>query len=720
MIRTVDELYNLYTQTKDLEVIMKYGDVIKEMCYLDTNDGLMHLKPNMYTKKYLEKAIRMCLDYYTFSPTGEVIIGDTCYDEMMKEYISLGGKLISTTETDSKTWNLVKHNAPFMVGTISKIYERDEFINYILAMKQKYGNNLILSLTPKLDGTSAVTEVNVDVEDIDDIDITDAIKIALTRKDGVVGQDITQVVTRARNIKDVLKAVSQALGHKKRIKVNGWIKNELVMDTEDFEIVREECGYANRRSATSGTMNTPSNLHNAKYISVIPLQFVSRDKDEVTCVNPWIKFTDPQQSPESIMEDVLDILKFIRMPEFPFRVDGVVIQPYAIGSLDNKLDPNTNDLLEEAIAFKINSQIGVTRAIDIYPSIGRFGKVTPMLKVLPCDVNETIVNDVSLSNIAKMMKLNIHRDEVIEVYSAGDVIPMARIPKERDYPKDADIITIQITCPYCKSHFEPVGGEYYCVNPECPRIQSGRIINFLSKLGAKGISDATIEELYEKKFVTNIIGLFDITTSNQEFINKLEAVPGWGYQSTINFVSEVERVLTTPTTLSKLVGSLGIENIGRKKCKTIFRNLPNYPDLSNGTSEYIKQLVSIKGIKGKTAEKFASFLESHDEEIKFIISKIPIEAEKECLGRIVFTGFRDAELAERIDEETDYEYDESLNKDTSILVITGTVPPEETIKEALRTKKKDKLSKIEKAYLYGTRIFSKDEFINWLDYRLNM
>ena len=715
MIKNVEELWKLYQDTNDLEVIREHADVIKEMFY-KSKDELLHVKPNTYTRSYLEKAVKMCLDYYEGSSTGEVIITDTCYDELMKELVSAGGKVISTTSSDNKVWPLVKHKAPFMVGTVSKCYSKKDFINYIMAMRAKYGKDLIFTLTPKLDGISS----SIDIEtNIDTICLEDDIKMALTRKDGVVGQNITPVVTHACNTVEMIKHVSRCINSKY---VNGWIKTELVMSTENFEKIHEECGYANRRSATSGTMNTPSNLHNAKYITIIPLQYVSRDKDEVSCVNPWIYYTRITETPEDIMDDVLHLLKKIKLPEFPFRVDGVVIQPYAIEDLEHKIDPNTSDLLEEAIAFKINSQIGITKAIDIYPSIGRFGTVTPMLKVQPCDVNETTVEDVSLSNPGKMMTMGIHENEVVEVYSAGDVIPMARVPEIRDYPKDAKLLVMQNTCPYCGSAFVPKGKEYYCSNNECPRVLSGRITNFLCKLGAKGISDATIEELFNLGYIKNILDLFNVNMENHELFDAISNIPGWGYQSTYNFVTEVERILKVPVTMSKLIGSLGIENIGRRKCKLIFRNIPKLPHKYNNAefeandfTNYRERLLEIKGIKDKTADKFIIFIQEHLDEIDFIVERMVINPEKESKGKIVFTGFRDANLAEKLDEMTDYEYDESLNKETSILVVTSSIPSEEEIKRNIAEKPKSKLSKIEKAYLYCTKVMTKETFIEWLE-----
>ena len=715
-IKNILELYALYNEQGNLEELVNYKPLFMTLVKEKSN-GKFKAR-NAATKGELEAAVKMALDYYEGSITGGVIVSDAVYQALMDGLVARGGKVISTTSSDNKVWPLVKHEAPFMVGTVKKCYEKEDFINYVCAMMHKYRKELIFTITPKFDGISSSVDVECEPDENGNITVADAVKLALTRKDGIAGQNITPVIKASCNMTEVIKHVANVLGGTEN--VNGWIKTELCISTPSFNAMKDEgIVYANRRSATSGTMNTPSNLMNARFISVIPLQFVSRDKSEVTCVNPFVQFTEVGESPESIFNKVIKLLNKIRMPEFPFRVDGVVIQPYALGSLDNKIEPNTTDLLDDSIAFKINMQVGLTKALYIYPSVGRFGTVTPMLKVEPTDVNETEVEDVSLSNIKKTINLGIHKNEIIEVYSAGDVIPMARIPEERNYPENEDLLTMSMECPYCHEHFVIQGENCACVNPECPRVISGRIMNFLDKLGVKDISDATVEELHNLGFINSINDLF--TLDYDEFARKLVEIPGWGPASVNNLVNELERVLKSEITISKLIGSLGIQGIGKRKCKTIingtffdFSKVYDSEDaLEDALKEYFNRIIEIKGVKGKTATKYINFIFRNYENIQFIASRMKIVPEKESKGSIVFTGFRDLSLAEEIDN-SDFDYSESINGDTKILVTSGPVDIDE-IQNAIATKKKSEWRKQEKAYAKGIQILSKSDFLKLIE-----
>ena len=62
--------------------------------------------------------------------------------------------------------------------------------------------------------------------------------------------------------------------------------------------------------------------------------------------------------------------------------------------------------------------------------------------------------------------------------------------------ENEDDLRIDKHCPYCGEKFERNGTEYRCGNPSCPRVVSGRISNFMAKLGVMGFSDKTIEILH--------------------------------------------------------------------------------------------------------------------------------------------------------------------------------------------------------------------------------
>ena len=92
-----------------------------------------------FDKEVVENLIMICLDYYTYSELGDVLITDREYDTLMSYWIRHGGNLISRSDkiVNKTQWDFVKHESPGMVGTVSKIYSFNELVNYM----NKYNTN---------------------------------------------------------------------------------------------------------------------------------------------------------------------------------------------------------------------------------------------------------------------------------------------------------------------------------------------------------------------------------------------------------------------------------------------------------------------------------------------------------------------------------------------------------------------------------------------------
>lgn len=606
-------------------------------------------------KEYVGFILKICKDFYTFDEEGRTLIDDVDYDRLMELYINLGGEHITISSYPSTNWPIEKHNVPFMVGSIKKTYDEEELNKFVNSFPKIPGKPYIFRVMPKYDGISVVIEV------------TDGkIISALTRKDGINGQNITPVLKYSKfctnkHNKDKLKSCMDQ---------GGYIKCELCISTEDFKKLTEFKKYRNRRSATSGITNSPKNIQFSEFITIIPLYYVSRDIKKFEFLAPeWCDCTKGYINLEELNEG---IMHHIRKPEFPYRVDGVVIYPYQIyeGEIINNI--NTKDLLEDALAFKINTKYALTTVEGIYPSIGRFGKVTPMAKVKPCEVNETTVTDISLSNVNKLNKFCLHENEEIEVYSAGDVIPMLHKPRGI-YDKDAEILKLQDWCPYCHEKLNYIGNELYCTNPNCKRLITGKIINFLDKLGARDISDRTIEILYENNIISSIKDIFKLDPNNQEINDKLVNIEGFNKISSMNLCNEIENLKRKPIEFSMMLGALGIRGISYKKCKLINSqiSLDSIYKFSDDINIYsMAEIIAenIHGIKTKTLIPYIDFVIKNKDLIEYMKNTLNIIDDKKYKGNIVFTGFRDNSY-EPILNDKGYELSENINKDTKYLIV---------------------------------------------------
>lgn len=619
--------------------------------------------PSKLDTKLLELIIRINLLIYDQSETGKVIMNDSKYDALTSELFKRSGKRITTvetTETLSKKWEMVKHPNPGLVGSIDKVYDKDALYQWLdkLCMKAKYDPFVVIR--PKFDGISSVVYMEYG-----------EIKLAMTRKDGIIGQNITQLIRAipAKNKAGLFRVSGRyALDsgdfvYKERTE----IKTEILMTQDDFEQLSQDYPglYANRRSAVSGIINTPSNKHLAKYLTIEPLVYME-DGDPWICGDRMILEVIPDQYGD-IYYAIQELIAKYKDSRFQYRVDGVVLYPSDIeGVIITEWDES--DILADSIAYKTNSAYGVTRALEVYPSVGRTGQVTPMLKVEPVEVNETIVTDVSLSTMKKFMQFNLHHLEKVQIESAGDVIPMVKgtlNPKE--YPENAPLLTMKDKCPYCGSTFEPISKELIgCVNDECPNRQAGIVTNFLAKMGIQGMKDATIVTLQEAGLLKSFPEIIHFI-KDKNLHRRVAEIEGFSNVSVNNMVTELRKLIENEFTESQFLGSLGIQNVSINTAGTITRKHSIGQLLTMDISVLLDTLMSIDGIGEITAVMVSDYLNDNRDMIRNLMNEITIVPDREIIGKVVFTGFDSEEMKQRL-EAKGYLVPDNLTKDTNYLI----------------------------------------------------
>lgn len=600
----------------------------------------------------LEDFLMICLDVYTYSDDGSVLIPDYTYDQVMGIFCDLfkRERMAYADYINSKTiWPFVKHEAPFMVGTISrKIYDLDTLEVYLDAFKRDGYQRLLYA--PKFDGvSSAVTFRNGIIEK------------AVTRNNGVEGQDITEVIRRMNRKKKIFD---------RNRTPDGYYKCELVMTTKDFEELKEIKPYANRRSAASACVSAPSNLPYAEYLTAIPLAWVSFDGSQFKYLASQYAegiINHPENfSLATVYDNIEKVLHHIRTSDYPVRTDGVVIFPI----YTTHDTPNTTDLMANAIAFKVNTQNAITRADYAYVSIGRTGMAKPMLHVEPVEVNETIVKDVSLGSMSLFASKNLHKGEEVIVYSAGDVIPQVKMPEIKSYPKGAERLTLDLRCPYCGKKLRPKketdDADVYCLNPRCPRVLSGNISNFLEKLEiADGFRDRTFLALVEAKVVYTIEDLFTLHKHFDEVSKALHSD------------IEAEQLIKALSVLkertfevSQVLGACGIDGIGQKTCQNIFSEISLDALLDMKKSRVAMELLGIDGVGMVTATTLGEWINENRDFIDTLRSNMHIVNDAMKYAQICFTGFRNKEYAE-IFKKLGFPVVDGINGNTVAVVYAG-------------------------------------------------
>lgn len=603
-------------------------------------------------RETLEDYLMICLDVYTYSDDGGVLIPDYTYDQVMTVFCNLNqcDRLSQSDYIMSTTiWPFVKHEAPFMVGTINrKVYDL-ETLKYFLEMLKGDGYRRIL-YAPKFDGIStAITFRHGQIER------------AVTRNDGVQGQDITEVIRRMNRRKHTFN----------KDLPDGYYKCEIVVSTGDFEELIKQKPYVNRRSAAAAIVSAPSNLIYAEYLSVIPLAWVNFEGRKMKYL-AWQYADGLVEQPncfdlDVVYENIERILAHIRSAEYPIRVDGVVLFP--IRELEE--EPNTTDLMANCLAYKVNTQENRTKVDYIYMSVGRMGLAKPMVHVVPVEVNETIVQDVTLGSMTLFASRNLHEHEEIIVYAAGDVIPQVKMPDPRVYPKDAKRLKMDINCPYCGKKLRPKfekGADYWCLNPRCPRVLSGKIANFVDRLDiCEGFRDQTFYTLVDNKVVSTITDLFTLETKYERVAELLGS-----RVDADKLMTGLKDLKNRQFEVSQVIGALGIDNIAQRTCQAIFSDVTLEYLLSMKKSRVEMCLMQVPGIGATTARDFSNWLNENRDLIDFLLHEMQIVDDKLTYGAVCFTGFRNKDYAE-IFKGLGFPVLDRVTRDTVACVYAGDV-----------------------------------------------
>ena len=645
-------------------------------------EALQH--PDSISDEYLSLIIELSSVVYTYSEKGLLLMSDKAYDMLMNEYISRGHDrlLDPTLELSEKEiydnilkfscrdslifnksylnakkpkWHLIRHEDPAIVGSVEKVYTKAEFLQYIDDMRDMTNKFVI---APKYDGISASIKI-----------VDGKIEYVATRRNGVEGLNITECI---KNIPDIEERIvnifklSYQLIYDKEIDINelknGFYKVEILMSLSDFLNMQknEITIYANRRSAVSGIISTPMHIGYAKYLTIMPLLFRPIDISKKYCLYaPGYSTLSKADGCINHFKEVEKLLEFVKDKSFEYRVDGVVCFPL-LDIIDE------HDYMNYSLAYKVNTISSKTQICYGYVSVGKRGKSVPMLNVHPAEVNETIVSDVSLGSWDNYSSMCLHEDETVIIYSAGDVIPQAKLCDPREFPKNSKRLIIDKICPFCNNELTRINNEFWCINQQCVRIASGKISNFISKIGGLSIGDGIITNLYNEGIISDTLDLFLYSVDRL----KSEKIKGWGENKIKILDNELERLKNSPIEISTFIGALGIMGISKKKSRIVFKRFDINEILSAESECELSFMISdLKGIGEINAKSFSSFIFGNKEYIKKLMDIFIIIPDKEYRGNVVFTGFRSEELEDQF-ESLGYGVSDTINSST-IAVING-------------------------------------------------
>lgn len=554
-------------------------------------DRINELKPKIeyYTRKYYED---------------EQVISDFEFDMLMKELKQLEADYPELITPDSPTQKVgtspikkgfkkVTHRVPLQsLQDVFSFEEVREFDTRMQKLASEYNLPLDYVVETKIDGLSTALEYK------DGIFIRGA-----TRGNGTVGEDVTE------NLKTV-----RTIPHKLKEPINITVRGEIFIGKKEFDelnesrLADEEERFANARNAAAGSLRQlDSKITAGRPLDIYIFNIQEIENKEIMTHYEGLKYLQElgfNVNPVRILckniDEVLEAIKKIGedRENLSFGIDGAVVK---VNNLELREKIGTTFKTPKwAVAYKYPPEKKETKVIDIICQVGRTGAITPMAILDTVNVAGSNISKTTLHNEDFIKEKDIRIGDNVVIQKAGDVIPeIVEVVKSKRTGEEK-IFKMPRTCPVCGAQAVREEGEAVvrCIGIECPAKLYRSIIHFASKeaMDIKGLGDAIIEELIERKLISNISDLYNLTLEDIATLKKN------GKKFAQNLINSIEE--SKNRELHRVITSLGIRHVGVKLAKSLAKE---YKSMDNLIEASLEELESKQDVGEITAESIYHF-----------------------------------------------------------------------------------------------------------------
>ena len=538
--------------------------------------------------------------YYVLN---QPVISDQEFDFLMRELQDLEAKHPDMYDANSPTQRVgsdlnkefvqVAHKYPML--SLANTYNRQEVEDfYSSIVKGLHGEPFDICCEMKYDGLS--------------ISLTyqqGRLVRAVTRGDGVRGDDVTDNVKTIRSIPLVLTG-------------NDWpsefeIRGEILMPWQVFERLNaereaaEEPLFANPRNAASGTLKSQNSALVASRHLDAYLYYMLGDNlpcdshyDNLMKAREWgFKISEGMQKVNSL-QGILDYINLWdeQRHGLPVATDGIVLK---VNSLrQQRALGYTAKSPRWAIAYKFKAERVCTRLDEVTFQVGRTGAVTPVANMEPVQLAGTTVKRATLNNEDFIRSLDLHIGDYVYVEKGGEIIPkIVGVDIDRR-PIVATQVRFATHCPECGARLVRYEGEaaHYCPNDSsCPPQIKGRIEHFISRkaMNIDSLGPETVDEYFRHGLVKNIADLYDID---------VQQINGNGnrQKSAQKIVNGIAASVHVP--FERVVFALGIRFVGETSAKLLARHFKTMDALMHAS---LQELVEVEGIGEVIAKSVISY-----------------------------------------------------------------------------------------------------------------
>ena len=568
---------------------------------------------------------------YRYYVLNQPTISDQDFDFLMHELQQLESRHPELADPNSPTQRVgsdlggefkqVTHKYPML--SLSNTYSEQDVRDWYDSVKKGLaGEDFEVCCEMKYDGLS-ISLTYVDGR----------LTQAVTRGDGVHGDDVTQNVKTIKSIPLMIRryepkpAVLDLFAEKTYTPPREFeIRGEILMPWASFERLNrereaaEEPLFANPRNAASGTLKSldsrvvASRQLDAYLYYMLGEQLPAEGHFEnLEAARSWgFKISEGMRKVRTV-EEIIDFINYWdkERKNLPVATDGIVLK---VNSLRQQRSLGyTAKSPRWAIAYKFKAERECTRLLEVTYQVGRTGAVTPVANMEPVQLAGTTVKRATLNNEDFIKSFDLHIGDYVYVEKGGEIIPkIVGVDVERR-PIIAQPVQFIRRCPECGTPLVRYEGEaaWYCPNDAgCPPQIKGRIEHFIARkaMNIDSLGPETVDDYFRQGLIKDVADLYDIDVQQ---ING----DGSRTKSAQKIVNSIARSREVP--FERVVFALGIRFVGETSARLLARHFKNIDALM---SAGLQELQEVDGIGEIMAKSIIGYF--HDETNRHIVERL--------------------------------------------------------------------------------------------------
>lgn len=536
---------------------------------------------------------KLSYEYYVLDQPS---LSDQEYDRYLQELIEL--------ENDNPQYFDVNSPTQRVGGFVAKGFEKYTHQRMMLSLGNAFNFDDLKAFDERVKEFDADPSYMVELK-IDGLAMSilyeDGVFVrAITRGDGVVGEDVTS------NVKTI-KSIPMNIPLEGEVEFRG----EVYMPKKSFHQlneIRKENGeelFANPRNAAAGSVRQlDSTIAASRKLDAFWYYFVNGDEFEIESQAAAMDKMDElhlrTNHQRHLCENMEEVWQFIlKMSEIrhdlPYEIDGIVIK---VNNFNHqKLLGTTAKTPKWAIAYKFPAEEVTTRLLDITISVGRTGKITPNAVLEPVRIAGTLVSAAQLHNEDMIKDKDIRINDIVIVRKAGDIIPevVAPVIERRE---DTSPYVFPEHCPVCGSNLMRYRDEaaHYCINNDCGARVVESIIHFASRdaMNIDTLGDKKVEIFHNKGLLNTVEDIYELKNKVNEILN----LEGFQQKSVQKLLAAIE--LSKQRPLECLLYGLGIRQIGEKAAKVLVKQFKSMDQLMSASRDALIEVRDIGEISAQS------------------------------------------------------------------------------------------------------------------------